>query len=317
MIELKIIHSEVEIQNDIVKNLKQHRVINQTALYLGDGVDLYYNPDAILSKHYDYHKVAQLLEDVLAKRKNEKIAIVSLGCGSCQTDKGMLERLQEKGAHNIVFFGVDSSMAMIQKAKEVLRDVTFEAHLICADFGAENFREQLKKITGNYDLGIYLLFGGTFSNLNQGYISDVLHNTLNTGDYMLLDIAGFDTMTTDILSKLFERYVKYLENPDEADFFLGPLKGFGVPKSAGRLILDIAKDDATQAQVFKFRFKIVSPTVFELGESVILSPNECVDLCKILIYDLGELKKFLDIKQFKLKDQNLGDFHHQLLFQKQ
>lgn len=317
MIDLSTIHSQVEVKKDIIKNFKQHRVINQTALYLGTGVDLYYNPDAILSKAYDYHKVAILLKEIISKRTEAKLAFVSLGCGSCEKDKKVLEHLQETTKHNITFFGVDSSMAMIKKANKVLKDASFDSHLIFADFGALGFKEELDDLIGDHDIGIYLFFGNTFGNLNQGYIADVLNNILHKDDYLLLDVAGFETITTTIQSKLFKRYVRYLNSPHEAVFFLRPIKSFGVPEDCGKLILDITKDDATQAQVFMFKFKVSNSTTFDLGEKVNLSPNECVDLCKILVYDLGELNKFLEIKEFKLKGQILGDFHNQLLLQKQ
>lgn len=325
MTRIKTIHSELEIQKEIIKELKKNRVIDQTAFYLDNGTTRYYDPNRtnMSTLHsggkYDYAKIAQLLHGVITKSsgRGTKVAIVSLGCGSCQVDKEILQHLQKMGS-DFSFFGVDSSMSMLYKAGSVLNDVTFKVSLICANLGTLSFRTELDSVIGDHDIYIYLFFGNTFGNLNQGYITDILKGILNPGDHLLLDIVGFETVTTQIQAKLFQRYKGYLDNPADADFYLGPLENFGVPVDHGRLVLKITEDSATQAQVFAFGFKVQTPLNFTLeGEEVGLSPNEYVDLYHVFIYDLSKLNKFLEIKKFKLEDQIIGDFHNQLLLQRQ
>lgn len=326
LVTLRTINSEVEIWKSVIKNFKQYRTVNQTAFYLGAGADRYYHPkvDTCLkfSKDFDYPAIARLLHDILAKTKGLKVTIVSLACGSCEKDKSVLEYLHELG-YDISFFGVDSSMAMLKKASKVLHGITFNAQLICADIGAFHFKKELDRIIGEYDVAIYLFFGNTFignilGNLNQNYMTGILNNIIRPGDYMLLDIVGFKATTPHIQDKLLERYTGYLDNPAEVDFFLGPLKYFGVPEDCGELTLDIRKDPVTQALMPSYGFEVHTSIDFNLdGEEISLSPNEYINLFYILVYDLNELRKFLKTKKFKLKDQRIGDFANQILLQRQ
>lgn len=318
MIQIKNFISDVAVRQTISEGLEVDGVINQMAFYLGKGADLYYDPlKAGSAEKYDYFKIAQLLEKVLADKKGLKVAVVSLGCGNCEKDKIILEHLQEMG-YNVAYFGVDSSITMLNKAKErVLKDITFEAHLICANFGAFNFKKELNNLLKDYEVKIYLFMGSTLSNLRQTYIANKLKSILHTGDYLLLDIGGFETITSLVQARLFQRYRGYLTSPPEVDFFLAPLKALGVPRDCGRLILKVDKDSATQAQVFIFGLKISTEKDYYFeDEEITLSPNEYIRLYHILIYDLKELVKFLETKKFTLKDQVIGDFMNQLLLER-
>ena len=322
-IPLRTIVSEVEIQNSIVKNFKQYRTLNQTAPYVGAGAEYYYDPDMKFSgESYDYPKITTLLESVFTEKKGAKIAVVSLACGNCKKDRRVLEPLQAAG-YPFSFFGVDSSMAMLYKAGEVLNDVTFKARLICADVGAFNFKKELDRIMGEYDVVIYMFFGNTFignilGNLNQTYMTDLLNNILRPGDYMLLDLVGFKTLTPTIREKLLERYTGYLTRAPEIKFFLNPLKFLGVSENFGELTLKMAKDDTTQAHIFIFGFKIHTPFRFTLeGDELIVNSNECINLYYIWAYDLYKLTEFLASRNFKLKEQRVGEFVSQLLFKRQ
>ncbi len=323
MTQIKTINSEADIREDVVENFKVYRVIPQTACYIGDGTDRYYNPKRTnmsarySGSNYNYPKIAQMLNAALTTKKGGRIVVISLGCGSCEIDKAVLERLHKMG-HDFSFFGVDSSMSMLYKAGEVLEDASFETDLICANFGTSKFKKGLGRIVGQYDVAIYLFSGNTLGNLNQSYIGDVLKNILRKGDYLLLDVAGFETVSSVVQAKMFKRYKGYLNNPADAEFYLGPLKELGVPESNGKLTLKVTEDDETQAQVFTFGFKVNTLTEFKLEEEEIgLSPNEHVVLHHVLIYDLDELTNFLETKRFKVKDRLIGEFMNQLLLEKQ
>lgn len=314
--DIRSINSESDVWKKIFNDLREYRVMNQMALYLDAGVDRYYNPNTAFLKHYDYLKLAQLLARVLIEKQGLSVAIISLGCGSCETDKVLLEHLQEMG-YNFSFFGVDSSLRMIRKANDVLHSATFDTHLICANFGAFDFQEELDEIIGHYDVKIYTLFGSTMGNLDQGYIGDTLRDILLPDDYLLLDIGGFKTITYLNKLQLFNRYSEYIDSPYEAEFFLGPLKDFGVPQDIGKLILDIETDHATQAEVFIFKFEIKKSIELTLRKKTVgLTANEQIDVCRILVYDFNELIKFLKKKKFEFKDQLHGEYNNQLLFQR-
>lgn len=317
MIDIRTINSEVDIQEECTKNFKKKRIIDQTALYLGTCANNYYNPNTAFSAQYDYPRLIQLLTNTLSEKKDLSVAIISLGCGSCEKEKPILDHLKKVG-YNISFFGVDSSMAMIKKAARVLNNATFEPHLICADFGGLNFKKELNKIIGDYSVKMYMFFGNTFGNLNQSYVTDVLKNIMRTGDYLLLDIVGVEAVTPLMRSKLFERYVKFIEHPPEKRFFFGPAKALGIPEDCGEMALEVNTDHTTQALIFRFKFKINRSVKFNIEqEEVNLSTNEYIHLCDILVYDINELIKFLKKRSFKLEEQILGYPWNQLLLQRQ
>ena len=313
-IPLRTIVSEVEIQDRIVKNFKQYRTVNHMAFYLGDGADYYYN---VSTDHYSYPKITTLLKSVFTEKKGAKIAVVSLACGNCNIDNTVLEPLQAAG-YPFSFFGVDSSMAMLYKAGEVLNNAAFNARLICADVGAFNFKKELDRIMGAYDIVIYLFFGNTAGNLNQNYMIRMLNTILRPGDYVLLDVVGFEQITPKIKDKLEERYTGYLNDPADIRFLLYPLNRLGIPDRCGELVLDTKKDITTQAKVFKFGFISNQAIQFTLeGEEISITPNEYIDLLDILVYNLPILTTFLEEKGFMLKEKIVGDHVNQLLFKKQ
>lgn len=318
MIQVQNITSEVTLRQHILRDFEKDGAINQTAFYLGDGADCYYSPDMAGSGNkYDYPKIAQLITKVLAKNKVEKVAVVSLGCGNCQKDKIILEHVQAMG-YSISFFGVDSSPNMLHKANNVLDGATFETQLICADFGAPNFKKELNNIIEDYDFKIFLFLGNTFGNLRQSHVANMLKNILHTGDYLLLDICGFETITPLIQGKMFKKFRGFLKRPGDVEFSLYPLKALGIPVDCGKLVLDIKKDNGTQAQVFTFGFKVNTSTDFYLdGNELTLGPDEYISLQDVFIYDLKGLVKFLKIRRFTLKDQVIGEFMNQLLLEKQ
>ena len=317
MLHIQTINSEIEIRDNIVKNFKQYRTLTQPAFYLGDGAGYYYDSNRLSSgDQYNYPKITTLLGNVLAEKKGAKIALVSLACGNCKTDKTILQPLQAAG-YSFSFFGVDTSMAMLYKACEVLNDVTFNARLICADVGAFTFKKELNRLMGEYDVVIYMFFGNIVGNLNQNYMTQMLNTMLRPGDYVLLDVAGFKTIPPPIREKLLERYTGYLHNPVEVRFLLYPLTHWGVPDTCGALVLDTQKDPVTRAEVFKFGFKVKNALRFVLeGEEVGLNRNDYIELYDILIYNLDELTAFLEGKNFTLKAQVSGDFINQLLFKR-
>ncbi len=318
MSRIKTIHSETELWKAVIEKFEQHRIIDQTAFYLDKGVDLYYSPDKKTSSiNYDYPKMAQMLKNIFTQQNVGKAAIVSLGCGDCEKDKMVLKHLQEIGC-DVTFFGIDASMEMLHKAKNTFSNTNFNANLICGSFGAPGFKEDLEKIIGEYDLKVFLFFGGTFCNLHQGYIADTLNRILNIGDYLLLDVAGVETMTTVKQAQLFEKYLRYNEASIEMAFHLAPIKTLGIPEESGRLTLETTTDDATQAIAFNFGFRMHTLTTLNLDSGeMTLSPNEHIKLVHILVYDLQKLAEFLEIRNFMFKERIPGDFHNQLLFQKQ
>ncbi len=316
MSRIKTIQSETELRKIIVKKFTQERVTDQTAFYLNEGAELYYNPTKKTSgANYDYPKIAQMLKNILNQQKGGKAAIISLGCGNCGTDKVILEHLQELG-YDIPLFGVDSSMDMLYKAKENLSNTAFETHLICGHFGTLELKEYLDETLEAYDLKIFLFLGNTFGNLHQGHIAEVLEDLLDPGDHLLLDVAGVETMTTVKQAQLFERYLQYIDNQAENQFFLQPIKTMGVTEECGRLTLETAMDNATQAIAFKFGFRVHTLTRFNLDKrGVTLGSNEHVSLYRILIYDLQELVKFLEEREFVFQEQLLGNVNNQLVNQ--
>ncbi len=316
MTTIRTINSEVEIRDDMTKSFKRHRVLEQNAFYLSDGAKNYYNPNKKFSKSkYNLDGIYSMLKKTL-KNKNNKTAIISLGCGSCEKEKEILTRLNKEN-YNFSFYGVDSSMSMINLADKALNSAKFPSNLICADFGSLKFRLELDKIIGKYDVKIFLFFGHTLGNLNQSYMADILKNLMNKGDYLLIDIIGFKEINSEKEAKLFERYVSYLNSEPEIEFFLYPLKNLGVDTSCGEVTLEMRKNTTINALLFQFGFKVLKQFEFFLdGDEVILIPDEYIELYNILIYDLNKLTAFFERRNFKLKEMNTGQFLNQILFEK-
>ncbi len=317
MKRIRTINSEADIWESIVKNFKHYRTINQTAFYLNEGASHYYDPKRRFPReNYDCLGIAKMLANIFTEKKGLKVALVSLACGNCGKDKVILEHLQNMG-HSVPFFGVDSSMAMLYKANGILCETAFQHQLVCADIGAFDFRKRLDRMIGEYDLTIYLFLGNILGNLNQNYMSRILKNILRPGDYMLLDVAGFQHITPQVEDRMLERYTGYLSTPAEARFLMQPLKALGISEGCGQLTLKVTNDAAHQAKVYMFGFRVYTPDSVNLEEEIIdLSTNERIDLLHILVYNLNTLAEFLEKRGFEFKDQVVGEFMNQLLFQR-
>lgn len=317
-IPIQTISSETAIWRNMTQNFRKYRVLDYIAFYLGTGADYYNHPDNLFSPQgYDYPKIAQLIADILPKNTAAKTAIVSLGCGSCENDRRILEHLQALG-HTMPFVGVDASMAMLHKAQKALEGVTFDTRLLFADFSTEDFEKELNNIVDQYDLRIYLFMGNTLSNFHQSYITNKLSNMLHTGDYLLLDVAGCSEMPFQIHDKVHGRHTDSPANSPEKEFLLHPLKVFGVPEHCGKITLTETDYEAAGAQEVTFGFRVHTSCGFNLeGMEINLYPNDLVELHHVLTYNLTKLARYLEEKNLIVKEKVGGECMNQLLLEKQ
>ena len=81
------VYKLIEIQD----NFKRYRNIEQRAFYLDDGALAYYDPDKKFTKEArDVDSVLDSFNEIYKNSKDE-LAIISLGCGSCEIEKKVLD----------------------------------------------------------------------------------------------------------------------------------------------------------------------------------------------------------------------------------
>lgn len=322
---LHCITSQVDVYKSIVQNLKQHNKINQSAFYTGTLWKSYDVPyiefSPVPEEEYEYPATLQWLKTLFEDHEGAKVAVISLGCGACEKEKIVMEQLQKEG-YQVPFFGVDTSMELIHRAREAFYRSPVQSCFIQADLGEGYFKKELDRMIGVYDVVIYLFLGNTFisdmlNNPSPKKMTNTLKALIKPGDYMLLNPAGAIKLPHISQNKLLDHYKGYCKNPDARRFLLHPLKVLGISEDCGELTLTIARDDTTGAQVTTFIFRVHTPFRFTLeGEEVILNPNEYIELFCIWFYELESLTVFLEEQNFELKGQVEGAFMNQLLFQK-
>jgi SAM-dependent methyltransferase len=107
--------SKLELNKELVVNVRK-RSLEQKSFYISDKMSKYYYNGAT-----EIEPAKQGYGDFLKKnlKKNEKIAIISLGCGNASREKLMFDELKEIADYNIVYVGVDISEPMLKKAKKI------------------------------------------------------------------------------------------------------------------------------------------------------------------------------------------------------
>jgi hypothetical protein len=77
---------------------------------------------------------------------------------------------------------------MISLSIENLKDVTREQMFLRADFGSEEFKNEINNLCRNFDQKVFAFFGGTFGNIKYTKIINILYNILNKDDKIWIDI---------------------------------------------------------------------------------------------------------------------------------
>ena len=108
---------------------------------------------------------------------------------------------------------------MLRLADENLAELKCPKHFICADIMTKNFKEEILRLTKDFDKRIVGFLGCTFVNHNQTQITDTLYNMLEKNDYLRFDVFARPDTTQHSDYKIFKRYEGLLQNQKMLDFF--------------------------------------------------------------------------------------------------
>lgn len=319
VVTIRTINSEVEIRKDFHRNFKFDRELDQNAFYLGDGSKFFYNLDKDRRKKINYETKDNENYEILKKnflKKGETLAFVSLGCGDGKHELEMLNRAVAEG-YDIAYFGVDSSMSMLNLTRENFQNCKFPVNLICGDFTSDIFHFELRNILKGYSKCLFLFLGNTLANVPQNYIADILRNMLKSDEYLWLDVFSSES-TQKNSGELFERYMKYLENEEYKKFFFNPLIDLNVPVEKGELIVEMRNERSLKSIYFQFQFLVKEKIEFEMeGDIITLLPDDVINLIYTRVYDAEVLIKFFSSRDFKLFERKGTADSSQLLFKKE
>ncbi len=314
--------SDEELKKELSKDIRE-RALKQKLFYINQqGADSYYDLcDSVytkkgtftlsLNKGEDYYK---FLKSNL--NKEEKIAIVSLGCGDAELEKETLKKIKKEG-YKFKYIGVDISEAMLHKAAENLDDLDIEIQLVRIDITNDNFKDRIVELTKDYDKRVFAFLGSTLGNANQTDIADTLYNFLEEGDLLWLDVWIRNDLKKETEMKMFKRYMNRLSDQKALEFHFNPLKVLGVPIDAGKMGLKTDKEESVGSLLFTYYFKINKKTVIEVnGEKVHLLPSEEIDLISVRVYHPETFIDFFKNHDFGLIDYSKNKHLGQFLFKK-
>ena len=317
---IRTINSEVEIRRDLYRAFKFNRTFEQKAFYLGDGASIYY---INLEKKYDLKKTSDwqkrynfFKENFL--KNNEKIAFVSLGCGNANREMEMLEQAHKEG-YEIDYYGVDSSMAMLELAEEYTKNCNFSRSFICGDFSGENFRRELNKLLKSYSKRLFGLFGNTLGNVPQNYMADTLRNMLNEGDILWLEVNVLKDQSDETAASMFERYMTFVTEEHSKNFFRYPLKDFGIDPEKGELTVEMKKISPLKSLLFTFGFNVKEKIELDLDDEIVtLLPGSVVTMHDIMAYSVDDLIEFFKNRGFGFVQKSWdGGYLAQIAFVKE
>jgi hypothetical protein len=249
-------------------------------------------------------------------RKDEKVAIVSLGCGNSERERGVLKKLHDNG-YDFIYIGVDISKPMLKMAEKALKNLDVEKQFVIGDVANENFKDNITQLIKDYPKKIFAFLGGTLGNVNQTNIADVLYDTLSKGDTLWLEVVVRSDVSMETDMRMFNRYASYLGNKEIMNFYFHPLAKIGVPMSAGRIILKSFQEKSVGALHFTYSFNIKKKVVVTYkGETLHLLPGEEIELQNNRVYHPETLIKFFSEHDFTLIDKCIGEIWGQMMFQK-
>jgi hypothetical protein len=145
---------------------------------------------------------------------------------------------------------------MLKLANENLSHINCPRHFICADIMTKNFKEEILRITKNFDRRILSFLGCTFVNHNQTQITDTLYNMLEKNDYLRFEVFARPDTTQQSDYKIFKRYEGILKNQKMLDFFFYSMHSLGVKLEDGELKMRTKKEESVGALLINFYFKL-------------------------------------------------------------
>jgi hypothetical protein len=311
--------SDTELNQELVHDIRE-RYIEQKLLYIDrEGAERYYelhhkNKSGLQNQFSDNDYYEFLSKNLPQERV--KTAVVSLGCGNAERERGTIEKLIANG-YEVIYIGIDASTHMLNMAEEQLAHIDIEKYYVKTDITSKDFKDEVIKLTKDCDMRIFTFLGGTIGNVNQTNIADVLYDLLNDQDILWLDTVIRADLSMERNLRIFNRYSSYINDEKIMEYFFHPLAHVGVPYESGQMHLKTQEETSVGALMFTFYFHINKKTVLNIkGETIHLLPNEEIKLINIRVYHPETLISFFAGHEFKLKDFMKKENKAQYIFKK-
>lgn len=311
--------ADSESRVEFLRNLKI-RFIEQKFLYFGEGVDLYYAPRAKPADQIS--KIGSWPAEEFTKqitdhvKKEEKLGIISLGCGSATRDRMIMDSLHNQG-YTINYVGVDSSSDMVKKASESMKDTPYNAEIWTEDIVTYTFTQHIGEIIKTFDRVIFLFLEATIGNMVQTEIVDTLFNLMDPKHLILFDcvIRQADSKIGDL--KLFNFYANRLKDERRLEFMFHPLKMLGIPREVGTTVLENIAEESIGVLNFRYSFRFQKPfTIQFMDEYVHFIPPEKIKLQEIRAYHPETMISYFQQHDFHLVTKQTEEMLGLFLFEK-
>lgn len=310
---------DADLEVDYLEQFKSTKKVPQNLFYTSEGALSFYT-----YRSEDIHQIRWQDELDFFQRqkfwkKSKRIAFISLGCGNAEAEKMFLHAAHRQDMH-VDYFGVDSSIEMLNLAEKNLHNEDFDATFILADFTTADFKRTLEEALSSYDVKIFAMIGGTFGNFDQNFIIQTLDNLVSPGSYLYLDVVPQYELDEDN-ARLHNRLSHLPMNLDL--FFKKLLEKLCIPLETGKLVG--YKQDEDQVGAVRHTFYFVADEIITFpcfGGHMTVQPGEKLELLNIRAYQPQRLTEYIQRHHYSLQDTYVPDvgllshLWQRLLFQK-
>jgi uncharacterized SAM-dependent methyltransferase len=304
MSELVVFCDLETLQSDYSAEFLSKRRVPQNLFYFLNGAGAFYSYRNAEVAEIAWQEEVAFFERQALWSEGQRIAFISLGCGNAAPERMLLRHMHNRG-HHVLYVGVDSSEAMLEMAMANFEKEPFARAFVQADFSRADFAAKLDDLVGDHELRVFAMIGGTFGNLDQAFVADILTDLIQAKDYLYLDVVPlFDSEERN--RRLRERLSNVPENLSE--FFNRLLGMLGLSLDQGRIVTVESSDEALNTSRFTFYFDPTAEVrVSCFDRETDLHPGERIELMSIRAYDVHSLSVFLADRGFRLIDTYVPD----------
>lgn len=310
--------SDININDQFVECFKI-RELDQKLLYLWKWANLYYI-DKNVDNTYDYNWITKKMLDRLNVCKyfwNRNNLFISLGCGKAYMDAVMLKYVIANN-YQLNYFGVDISKSMLNMSIDTLRAFDIKKKFVLSDVFSRDFKDEISRLSCNYDNRIYTIFNNTFGNLNQTRVINNLNNILISGDKLWIDVRMnlWKWVVGDL--ELFNTYSKSLKSKTRQDFLCYIFDRFLISRENYYFSIETRRDKVLGSLVFDLIANFSKKTSCDIyWNKIIILPGERFKINHIYTYDAKMLISFFEEHWFCLKEKYVDQKRWHFIFEKE
>lgn len=290
--------------------------MDQWLLYLWDGwkyfydsKNIKYNEDELLNKK-DYLDFAK--KSFLKWKRN---VFISLWCWNSDNEKYILENINDD--YDVTYIWVDTSEYMLDESMKNLSHIDRKQIYLRADFGSDEFKNEINNICKDFDNKVFVFFWGTFWNIKYTKIINIMYNFLWKNDKIWIDIGIRKWHKVEDDLKLFEIYKWWLDNNRLSDFLLSKIRADGIDTSKWEVIVRSSESNEIWALEFNFLFKFKEKTKINIKNyDIIFLPGYSLKLLRIYRFWVDGFINLLEWHNFNLLEKQTKWYDGQFLFEK-